>query len=153
MKKRIDYKTVRKGAGGCGGNWIQFPALAEVKRQFAKYLAISPDQLDEQHQEEAPPSPVLAPAPLVAGDPGALLDIICKLWQARAGGPIPDLPAPPIKDQIAYENFAAGIHAHQAAGTPADVESEGPDEIIPGVPVFHSTADLMVDIMRSLPPI
>jgi len=153
LGRRIVYKSIRKGAGGCGGNWIQFPPLADIKVQFARYLAISPDQLDEQHQEETAPAPAPAPVPTLAGDPGALLDIICKLWQARAGGPLPDLPAPPIKERLAYEDFAASVRAHQAAGTPADVEPEGPDEIIPGVPVFHSTADLMVDLMSSLPPI
>ena len=141
---------MRKGAAGCGGNWIQFPPLADTKVQFARYLAISPDQLDEQHQEETAPAPAPAPVPLVAGDPGALLDIICKLWQARAGGPIPDLPAPPIKDQLAYEDFAAGVRAHLAAGTPADVE---PDEIMPGVQTYDTVADLMDDLMASLPPI
>jgi len=143
---------MRKGAAGCGGNWIQFPPLADTKVQFARYLAISPDQLDEaaEHQEETAPAPAPAPVPLVAGDPGALLDIICKLWQARAGGPIPDLPAPPIKDQLAYEDFAAGVRAHLAAGTPADVE---PDEIMPGVQTYDTVADLMDDLMASLPPI
>jgi len=117
-------------------------------------LAISPDQLDEaaEHQEETAPAPAPAPVPLVAGDPAALLDIICKLWQGRAGGPIPDLPAPPLKDQIAYEDFAAGVRAHRAAGTPADVESEGPYEIIPGVPTYDTVADLMADLMDTLPP-
>jgi len=152
LGRRIVYKSIRKGAGGCGGNWIQFPPLADTKVQFARYLAISPDQLDEaaEHQEEAPPAPAPAPVPALTGDPGALLDIVCKLWQARAGGPLPDLPAPPLQEQLNYEAFAAGVRAHRAAGTPAD---GSPDEITPGVPTYDTVADLMDDLMASLPPI
>jgi len=179
LGKRIVYKNMRKGAAGCGGNYIRFPPLADTKVQFARYLAISPDQLDEaaEHQEETEPAPAPAPAPapLVAGDPAALLDVVCRLWQGRpraASPPSVDLhtvrtlydrrpqsplpPLPPLQEQLNYEDFAADVRAHLAAGVPADVEPvgpEGPDEIIPGVPVFHTTADLMADIMATLPPI
>jgi len=98
LGKRIEYKTVRKGAGGSGGNFIQFPPLAEVKRQFAKYLAISPEQLDEQQKAETAPAPAPAPAPALAGGPGALLDVVCRLWQGRAAAPVPlpRRPRPPV---------------------------------------------------------
>jgi len=86
----------------------------------------------------------------VAGDPGALLDIVCRLWQGRAGGVPPVQPPPPLQEQLNYEAFAASVRAHLAAGTPADVE---PDEITPGVKSYDSVADLMDDLMASLPPI